>query len=289
MTAWPDFLEALDTVLSSIPPGMAATPGDIARALGDPLAARAVPAAARRLGRGNVVRRRDDDRPPLVGPTDLRTSPLLRELREEQTALAARVDLHAPPDLPTDRIYGTDAAYLEIDGREMGIGVLVEVSAEGVRRWHHVAEVRFPYVPTYLTYREAPLLAPLLTEHRPPGPVLVEGNGILHHRGIGLASHLGVITGTVTIGVAKSLLVGGPREGEGTWPVHVDGRHVGWGVRMGRRTMYVSPGHRMDLEGARDIAAEVLADQDPIRLAHRHAAEVKRTIRGAGDARPLGG
>jgi deoxyinosine 3'endonuclease (endonuclease V) len=39
-----------------------------------------------------------------------------------------------------------------------------------------------------------------------PDVVLVDGFGILHHRGLGSASQLGVILNTATIGVAKTLL-----------------------------------------------------------------------------------
>lgn len=35
---------------------------------------------------------------------------------------------------------------------------------------------------------------------------MIDGNGILHPRGCGSASHLGVVSGYPTIGVAKTLL-----------------------------------------------------------------------------------
>ena len=68
----------------------------------------------------------------------------------------------------------------------------------------------FPYVPGYLAFREAPHFLQAyekLKSSRPdclPRVWLIDGNGILHTRGVGIASHLGVLLDIVTIGVAKN-------------------------------------------------------------------------------------
>ncbi|KAK4530077.1 hypothetical protein CCYA_CCYA03G0934 [Cyanidiococcus yangmingshanensis] len=62
-----------------------------------------------------------------------------------------------------------------------------------------------PYYSSFLAYREAPLVVPLVQRHRRDFDVLlVDGNGILHPRRYGLASAIGVECGVRTIGVAKS-------------------------------------------------------------------------------------
>lgn len=63
-----------------------------------------------------------------------------------------------------------------------------------------------PYVPGFLAFREVPHLQRLI-ERAPikPQVILVDGNGIFHNRGFGLASHLGVITGIPTIGCGKTV------------------------------------------------------------------------------------
>jgi deoxyribonuclease V len=64
-----------------------------------------------------------------------------------------------------------------------------------------------------LAFREVPAIVDVLTNLRQQHPeyvpqvLLVDGNGILHMRGCGQASHLGVVTNIPTVGVAKKLLV----------------------------------------------------------------------------------
>ena len=66
-------------------------------------------------------------------------------------------------------------------------------------------EVSFPYVPGLLAFREIPtVLAALDALPCAPGLVVCDGYGLAHPRRFGLASHLGVLTGLPTIGVAKN-------------------------------------------------------------------------------------
>ncbi len=66
-----------------------------------------------------------------------------------------------------------------------------------------------PYIPGFLAFREVPHLLSCFRELREgfwPQVILVDGNGVLHPRGFGLASHLGVLLDLPTIGVGKNLL-----------------------------------------------------------------------------------
>ena len=66
-----------------------------------------------------------------------------------------------------------------------------------------------PYIPGFLAFREVNHLVDLINElkkNKPeyiPQVILVDGNGILHNNGFGLASHLGVLIDIPTIGCSK--------------------------------------------------------------------------------------
>lgn len=68
-----------------------------------------------------------------------------------------------------------------------------------------------PYIPGFLAFREAPILLTLLNkmkkEEHPfyPQLLMVDGNGLLHPRGFGLACHIGVLADLPTIGIGKNL------------------------------------------------------------------------------------
>jgi deoxyribonuclease V len=112
-----------------------------------------------------------------------------------------------------------------------------------------------------LTFRELPPIERVLKRlKRRPNILMVDGNGILHPLGIGLASHVGVKLRIPTIGVAKKKLLGdvqgSPRPGKEAVPVTVEGRHVGFAMVptvKSKRPIYISPGNRVSLHSSVNI------------------------------------
>jgi deoxyribonuclease V len=116
---------------------------------------------------------------------------------------------------------------------------------------------RFPYIPGFLSFREAPVILDALAMLRAaPDLLICDGQGIAHPRRLGIASHLGVLSGLPTIGCAKSLLVGRhdelPDERGARVPLVHRREQVGWTLRTrpGVKPVYVSPGHRVGLDSA---------------------------------------
>ena len=118
----------------------------------------------------------------------------------------------------------------------------------------------FPYVPGLLSFREAPAaLDALVKLKRRPDVILCDGQGLAHPRRFGLACHIGVLLDLPSVGVAKSRLLGThgdvPNK-RGHYAPLMDGNEPIGAVlrtRVSVRPIYVSIGHRIDLENAVEL------------------------------------
>jgi deoxyribonuclease V len=115
----------------------------------------------------------------------------------------------------------------------------------------------FPYVPGLLSFREIPaVLAALDQLERQPDLLLCDGQGYAHPRRLGIACHLGLLTGLPAIGVAKTRLIGVHGEvpdRRGGWAPLVDrDERIGavLRTRVGVKPLYISLGHCVCLETA---------------------------------------
>jgi deoxyribonuclease V len=113
-----------------------------------------------------------------------------------------------------------------------------------------------PYAPGYLAFREGRLSLEALHGLGSVDLVFLDGHGVVHERALGLASHLGILLGVPTIGVAKTPfhpVEHGPGPARGDYCVLTKE----WGAQGASLTMkprvkpvYVSPGHLVDLDSA---------------------------------------
>lgn len=176
------------------------------------------------------------------------------------------------------RVAGIDAHYAAARGLAWAAVVVLDgTSLDLVESALAAVPLTFPYVPGYLSFREAPAaLAALALLREPPDLLMVDGQGYAHPRRLGIASHIGLLAGIPTIGVAKSRLVGthdepGPAQGS-TAPLWDGDERIGTVLRTrdGVRPLYVSVGHRLDLATATALALSMVRRHrlpEPTRLA----------------------
>ena len=180
-------------------------------------------------------------------------------------------------------VAGVDAAYFD----ERAVGAVAVLDYETMRVLETqtaTVPVRFPYVPTLLSFREIPPAVTCIRKLRlQPDVLLADGHGIAHPYGCGFASHLGLAIGKPTVGVAKSRLIGEPIEIDGRILLIHEGRVIGAVVttKEGTKPVYVSVGHLIALNTAVEIVEHCTRGNripEPLRAAHRMASEERREM-----------
>jgi deoxyribonuclease V len=209
-----------------------------------------------------------------------------REAVALQRKLAARV-VRADRLGRVRLVCGVDVHYA--DGTAHAAAALyrlpqLEPAGEALAR----RRVSFPYIPGLLSFREVPAaLAALEALPAAPDLILCDGQGIAHPRRCGLASHLGLLARTPSIGVAKTRLVGehrAPAARRGAWaPLVHRGERIGavLRTRAGVKPVYVSIGHRVSLATALRLVMACTRRYripEPLRWAHRLASGEARGL-----------
>jgi len=160
-----------------------------------------------------------------------------------------------------------------------------------IERVYTVSDERFPYIPGLLAFREGPAIIEAYGKlRRKPDLLIIDGQGIAHPRGFGIACHVGVLLGIPTLGIAKKKLYGTyvePAEKKGSWSplLSKEGDAIGSVLRTRDNTkpVFVSPGHKLDTESARKIALECARGYripEPTRRADIYVAGLKKEVSG---------
>ncbi|MBA3044696.1 MAG: endonuclease V [Candidatus Thermoplasmatota archaeon] len=202
----------------------------------------------------------------------------LKNARKKQLDLAETVTLADPKKMP-DMILGLDASY--IGTRAFGAGILFHISDKKVvKTFTSESKINWPYIPTYLGFREMPVFKLIIDELGRDAILMLDGNGVLHPFGFGIASHIGVEFGMPSIGAAKSLLCGSVGTGTNP-PVTLGGHTIGTELKTSPRAkpIYISPGHKISMASAVKITAKIsrLKIPEPLRLAHMEATAMRRS------------
>jgi deoxyribonuclease V len=198
---------------------------------------------------------------------------------EVQKALREKVDI-TPLTGKVRTIAGADVS-LNMFGKDLYAGIVVFSYPELERIEYALVKVKvsFPYIPGLLSFREVPGLLECLSKLKNrPDLIMVDGQGIAHPRRLGIATHLGLVTGIPTIGCAKSRLYGVHNE-----PLRVGsakrlldpytGDVLGYALKSktGSKPLIISPGHGISAEESLEIVKSTLRGYrlpEPTKAAH---------------------
>ncbi len=217
----------------------------------------------------------------------------LQKLKEEQITLSKRLNIKDVIKLENIRfVGGIDLTYVDIwKNPTMGIACVAVYDLkkkEIVDAYFAEKEVYFPYIPTFLAYRELPLVLEVFKKiKKRVDAFLLDGMGIMHPRRMGIAAHFGVLTNTVSVGCAKSFLIGDYKEPKNVQfsyeDVRVNGELVGYVLRAKKnaKPIFVSPGNNISFISALKLVVNSIDGYkipQPIRFAHNFLQNYRRDL-----------
>jgi deoxyribonuclease V len=222
----------------------------------------------------------------LRGKSDPGWSALVEEWKATQERLRERMMVAPLEPLPRF-VAGADCAFSADKQTIFAAAVVYDRETQRVVEVAHATQsAEFPYIPTFLSFREGPAITQAIRALKHEfGAILFDGQGFAHPRRCGIAAHLAIELGRPGVGVGKSRLVGtfgGLAMNAGATTPLMDGdEQIGVVLRTqkGIRPVFVSVGHRVDLASAVKLVLACCTHcriPEPTRQADLAVARLKR-------------
>ena len=128
---------------------------------------------------------------------------------QQQDELRGRINTEDTFDINSIKfIAGVDLAYWQKNDEEYAVCCLVVVDFKShkiIEKKHYSGKIAVPYMPGFLAFRELPLVQKTVEFlENEPDIYMFDGNGYLHPRNMGIATHASFYLNKPTIGVAKT-------------------------------------------------------------------------------------
>lgn len=245
--------------------------------------------------------------------------PALQEIKRkwelEQKELKKKITLEdnsnvekmlSNPDSDTFYIGGMDISFIKGDDVNACAALVVcsFPDLEVVYEDYQMIQLTQPYIPGFLAFREVDFMIQLYNSVKEnntqytPQVIMVDGNGILHPRGVGSASHLGVMLDVPCLGVAKNLFhiendidrdekhmeqIASLKQSGDTFPLVGSSSRIIYGKALkscekATKPVFVSPGHKISVDSAVKLVHQCSKYRvpEPIRKADLNSREYLR-------------
>lgn len=205
----------------------------------------------------------------------------LEYLNQEQIRLSRKIKTLDFPG-QVEKAAGVDVSYKS--NIACAVAIIIDSDLHLLEKNTVRTPVDFPYISGYLAYREMKPSREALENLGNFDVLFVNGHGLAHPRGFGLASHLGLILRKPTIGVARRLMIGKPKNERSTsTPIVFENKIIGFKIPTSSEgSIYVSVGNLVTLNDAIRITQKFFFKgglPEPLRIAHKLANICKQSIK----------
>ena len=195
--------------------------------------------------------------------------------------------------LSIKKVAGIDLAYWNIENKEYAVCFIVVFEKESkqvVEVKYTLGRINVPYIPGCLAFRELPLILETIKKlETSPDLFMFDGNGYLHPRHMGIATHASFYINKPTIGVAKNYYkienidyIMPPNEKNAHTDIVIKGEVYGRVLRTQKnvRPIFISVGNYIDLDSATTIVCDFINSEShipiPTRLADMETHKIRR-------------
>lgn len=205
--------------------------------------------------------------------------------KQEQEKWISKISLKNNFELHNIKVVaGVDIAYFEKDNEDYGVCCIVLVDYETkniIEKVQFLDKIEIPYIPGYLAFRELPLILEAAKRLKiDPDIYMFDGNGYMHYRHMGIATHASFYLNKPTIGVAKSYLKIEGRDF--SMPENIVGDYTNieinreiYGVALRTREnvkpVFVSCGNYIDLKTSIKITMDLIEKDSRLPVPTRYA------------------
>ena len=217
----------------------------------------------------------------MMNATEMQT-----EFLRQQNELCNRIEPVDKIDMYSVKlIAGVDLAYWNKGDEEYAVCCIVVIDAEThevIEKQHYSGKIEVPYMPGFLAFRELPLILKTVELlENDPDIYIFDGNGYLHPRHMGIATHASFYLNKPTIGIAKTYFrvdrktdYTEPDNESGSFTdIVIDGEVYGRALRTHKnvKPVFISIGNFVSLDTACDLALQLTDRESHIPLPTRLA------------------
>lgn len=182
-------------------------------------------------------------------------------------------------------VAGVDLAYWQNGGEEYAVCCIVVIDVDTrkvIEKKHFSGKIEVPYMPGFLAFRELPLVlktADLLETS--PDIFVFDGNGYLHPRHMGIATHASFYLDKPTVGIAKTYFrvdkqtdyIEPENEAGSYTDIVIGGEVYGRALRTHKdvKPVFVSVGNHISLDTACELAMRLTDKESHIPIPTRLA------------------
>ena len=214
------------------------------------------------------------------------TDEIQEEFLRQQNELCDKIETTDKFDMASVKLVaGVDLAYWNKGDEEYAVCCIVVIDAEThrvIEKQHYSGKIEVPYMPGFLAFRELPLILKTVELlETVPDIFIFDGNGYLHPRHMGIATHASFYLNKPTIGIAKTYFrvdkktdYTEPDNYAGSYTdIVIDGEIYGRALRTHKdvKPIFVSIGNFVSLDTACTLALKLTDKESHIPIPTRLA------------------